>query len=82
MEISEKELEDIIFNTDNYNLNNRGLNIYGKKKRQLSIGSYGIADLVTCAIYNKKDGNQMLYIQVIELKKDCIDYKAFSQAIT
>ena len=56
MEISEKELEGLIFETDNEYLNERGLNIYGKKKRQISTFKHGILDLLTYRRY-KDDFN-------------------------
>lgn len=46
----EKTLEDIIFETSNDDLKERGLWICGNKKRQVKIGNYGIADLITCNI--------------------------------
>lgn len=49
-EFFEKTLEDIIFNTDNELLCEHGLLISGKKLRQVKIGNYGIADLITCNI--------------------------------
>ena len=81
MEISEKELEDLIFNTDNENLIDRGLYIYGKKKRQVNIGNYGICDLIS---YHKTDDmipNSPLNINIIELKKGKIDFNALNQII-
>lgn len=50
MKFLEKDLEEIIYNTYNdepNELTNRGLFIQGIMKRQLRIGNYGIADLVT-----------------------------------
>lgn len=47
MKFLEKNLENIIFETDFETLDDHGLYIpYYKKKRQLNIGNYGIADLV------------------------------------
>ena len=46
MKFLEKDLEEIIFETSNKELNERGLFVYGKKYRQLRIGNYGVADLV------------------------------------
>ena len=48
MSFLEKDLEDIIFETDNDLLFEHGLFIDGQKKRQVRIGNYGIADLITC----------------------------------
>ena len=49
MNFLEKDLEDIIFETDNDLLFEHGLFIDGQKKRQVRIGNYGIADLITCS---------------------------------
>jgi hypothetical protein len=56
MEFLEKNLEDIIFETANNELNNRGLYIFGKKFRQLKIGNYGVCDIMTCDINREPDG--------------------------
>lgn len=50
MRFLEKNLEDIIFETDNELLRNRDLWIFGNKKRQVNIGNYGIADIITWQI--------------------------------
>lgn len=47
MKFTEKNLEDIIFESDRIALSKRGLYINGLMLRQLRIGNYGIADLVT-----------------------------------
>lgn len=70
MEISEKELEDIIFNTDNKLLQERGLDIYG------------IADIIT--IERSREKNYDVYSMVItvwELKKGQLNIDAFLQAV-
>jgi RecB family endonuclease NucS len=76
MKFLENDLEEIIYQTDNHLLNDRGLNIRGKKYRQLRIGNYGIADVVTA----ERDG-EILTITVYELKKDKAGISAFLQAI-
>jgi hypothetical protein len=81
MEISEKELEDLIFETDNEYLNERGLNIYGKKKRQISTFKHGILDLLTYRRYKDDFNNNYLEINIIELKKDQIDINTLNQII-
>lgn len=81
MKFLEKNLEDIIMKTNNNILQERGLDIFGSKKRQVRIGNYGICDIVTvdrCVdYYNKK------YVEfgVIELKQEIINAKALFQAI-
>ena len=77
MNILEKEIEDVVFQCSNEVLRSRGLLIYGNKIRQLNLGSYGIADLVTIR-FNKKY-NTCISIQVIELKKDTIDVNSLMQ---
>lgn len=77
MTFLEKNLEDIIFNTNPFKLFERGLDIvdYSARKRQLKIGNYGIADIVLFA----RDCN-VLYVNVVELKKDTINIESLIQA--
>lgn len=87
MTISEKELEDLIFNADPKDLDERGLSIVGDLRRQVRIGNYGIADIVAYERgksyfdYNKSPYYQNPQITVIELKKDEINISAFMQAV-
>lgn len=86
MNFLEKDLETIIFETDNDLLRERGLCINGRKKRQVSIGNYGIADLITLTrpeiiIPHNCYDPDYVEITVFELKKDLIDYKTFNQAL-
>lgn len=87
MKFLEKDLEEIIFNSDNDLLNERGLCLCKKLKRQLKIGNYGIADLIgfTRPFYDYSKGSKILIedgrIQIIELKNDKINVSAFLQAI-
>lgn len=87
MDFLEKNLEDIIFESDKESLQKRGLWCYGKFKRQLRIGNYGIADLVlferTFTESYHFDGilKPFLNITIFELKKDKIGISAFLQAI-
>lgn len=77
MDFLEKDLEEIIFNSSKKSLSDRGLFITGGKfYRQLSIGNYGRADLVS--FYRDES---MVYITVTEIKKDKIGISAFLQAI-
>jgi hypothetical protein len=75
MDFLEKDLEQIIFDNSDYKITNKGLPIYGVRKRQLRIGNYGVADLVTFVRSGSK-----LYVTVYELKKNEIDSKALMQA--
>lgn len=55
MQFLERDLEDIIFESDRKSLSDRGLRMYGKKLRQVRIGNYGIADLITINRYKQND---------------------------
>ena len=81
MEFLEKNLEDIIFNTSSANLQKRGLIVYGKRYRQLRIGNYGIADMVTIQHH---PGNEIEHrhidINVFEFKKNKLDLNSLAQA--
>lgn len=76
MKFLEKNLEDIIFETDNEKLQERGLDLNGKKFRQLRLSHYGIADIVTVSRHG-----QNLHIEIIELKKDVITIDTLVQAL-
>ena len=96
MKFLEKDLEEIIYETynkDRVQLARRGLNICGVVKRQLRIGNYGVADLVTfekeydyeyeyeCEEAIKCYSVPYLIITVYELKKDKIGISAYLQAV-
>jgi hypothetical protein len=87
MELSEKEIEDFIYNdlvfNDGLELQSRGLNLdcFSKKEsynikwyRQLNIDPYGICDIVGFYRYNG-----LIYVELIELKKTSIDANHFEQ---
>jgi hypothetical protein len=78
MDFLEKNLEQIILETDNGLLQDRGLLIRGKKKSQVSIGNYGIADIITVS---RDVIDEELIFNVYELKKDLVDHATFLQAI-
>lgn len=81
----EKDLEDIIFETDNNILKNRGLSIRGYKFRQVNMGLYGVADIINInKSYFDTNGLEtlpFLKINIIELKKDAVDINTFFQSI-
>lgn len=85
MKFLEKDLEEIIYESHKNNkkeLYEKGLPTIGKMHRQLRIGNYGIADLVTfnkCFSYYH-DSN-CLKITVYELKKEKAGISAFLQAV-
>jgi hypothetical protein len=80
MKISEKELENLIFNLDVNVIREKGLYMPYIKKRQLRIANYGIADIVGI---EKGILNQNVKIKprvyIYELKVGLIDYKTFLQ---
>lgn len=88
MEFLEKDLEDIVFNSSCDSLEERGLYVPDKKRfRQLKIGNYGIADLVTFERpYFETDlpienHHSRPIITVYEFKKDEINYSTFDQSL-
>lgn len=82
MDFLERDLETIIWETDNEKLFDKGLIIDGVKKRQLRIGNYGIADIVCISKqYTEPDGKPYLLIDVLELKKENAGISAFLQAL-
>jgi len=83
MKFLEKDLEVIIWEADNKKLQERNLPIEGNKVRQLKIGNYGIADLVTFKKCNSGYDGAFPYLKitVYELKKEKVGISAFLQAI-
>jgi hypothetical protein len=83
MEFLEKDLEEIIYLSDRDKLEERGLSLNGKLKRQLRIGNYGVADLVefTRPIYINDNVQFKGVINILELKKDKIGVSTFFQAL-
>ena len=82
MTFLEKNLEDIVYDTSQYLVFSRGLDCYefDIKLRQLNLGAYGIADIVTAAVsINNNTGRTQILISVYELKKDAVDMAAFLQ---
>ena len=81
MKFLEKELEQIIWESDKAQLENRGLSLYGTLYRQKPIGNYGIADIIQVekAYYSKN--KPYLIINVLELKQEKIGISAFLQAV-
>lgn len=86
MKFLEKNLEDIIWETDNEKLQERGLEISGKKYRQMNLGLYGIADIVTVErlfedVNYFSSIRSYLNITIYELKKETICSSTFFQAL-
>lgn len=84
MKFLERSLEDIIYQTSNKELRKRGLLIGGFKKRQVKIGNYGTADLVTFKhvpnVFQGKIMSHDFKVTIYELKKDEITLNTFAQA--
>ena len=84
MKFLEKDLEQIIFETPVDVLHKRGLFLGKKTKRQVRLGNYGIADLISVD-YSSHDesvwGDNKIIFTVCELKQDTISVSAFLQAI-
>ena len=78
MNFIEKDLEDVIFESDKKELEKRGLWITGKLYRQLRIGNYGTADLVE---FNRIPRCRGANITIYELKQNEINIDSFLQAI-
>lgn len=77
MNFLEKNLEDIIYETNNSILQQRGLPIEGRKVKQVKMKGYGIADIIT---FKRIDGNHC-EITIYELKKEFVSSDTFIQAI-
>lgn len=87
MKFLESDLEEIIFNANPDDLRDRGLWFYHTRKyRQLRIGNYGVADIVT---FNRPKyveplcgfESNTVVVNVYELKKSSLSISAFFQAI-
>lgn len=86
MNFLEKDLENIIWESDNIKLQQKNLPIEGKKFRQLRIGNYGVLDLLTVEKKYYPDwGNcknvPYLNLTVYELKKENVSVSTFLQAL-
>lgn len=82
MNFLEKDLEQIIWETDGKVLADRGLfNIPRNRKRQLRVGNYGILDMLSVERCTDPHGEKYLEITVYEFKKETIDTNTFLQAI-
>lgn len=92
MKFLEKDLEEVIFNASYEDLQDRGLDyVYPMRKRQLKIGNYGIADIVSMQHWKDWDYNENLNkyelvntginISIVELKLDNISISSFLQGL-
>lgn len=89
MTFLEKDLEQIIYESGRDLLEEKGLRVKGKLYRQLRIGNYGIADLVSISkpfyIGKKEDESSLIMpgtITIYELKKEKIGISALLQSIS
>lgn len=91
MELTEKEIEDYIFNAaqtveGQRALQERGLGVWGKMFRQVNLGSCGRLDLISVGApprgssMNRTDSTGIC-ITVYELKRDIIDMRTIGQAM-
>ncbi len=76
MDFLEKDLEQIVWETHDDILQRKGLLVFGKRKRQLKIGNYGRADLVT--FWRIGD---TIHFTVFELKKDQVNIQTLLQSM-
>lgn len=84
MKFLEKDLEQIIFETPVDVLHKKGLFLGKKTKRQVRLGNYGIADLISIDYsgYDQQDwGDEKIIFTICELKQDTISVSAFLQAV-
>jgi hypothetical protein len=89
MTFLEKDLEQIIYESGRDLLEEKGLSIEGKLYRQLRIGNYGIADLVSVIrpVYDWDiNCKRTIFIPgeitIYELKKEKIGISAFLQSLS
>lgn len=75
MEISEKELEDYIYDTECL----KEFDVYGKYFRQVNVGGYGVIDLLYVNIERYPFDLPVINITIVELKKGTIDPSALEQ---
>lgn len=85
MNILEKEIEDIVFESLRNNkkeLLERGFHFDGSLKydRQVYLGEYGIADIVGYGTTTVSNGSRWIYIHIIEIKKDQVNNGTLLQA--
>tara|TARA_A100000171_G_scaffold52301_2_gene70006 strand:- start:1205 stop:1696 length:492 start_codon:yes stop_codon:yes gene_type:complete len=79
MQLLERELQQLIMETPNEKLRERGLEIYGKKRSEVVIGNYGRADIIASNIHRVK-GKAIFNLTLFELKKAAIRMDALAQA--
>lgn len=86
MKLEERELEEIIMNTPNKELQERGLDIWGDKQNQIQLGSYGILDVLTSYyedvfnVEHRKIIGSNLNLNLYELKSGKIGIDTLMQA--
>lgn len=82
MIIPEKEIERIMYSQEFQDVFENGLDVYDHDIviRQLSMGSYGKADLVGLKFYTNDSGVlEMIDVTIYELKKEFVSYKELCQ---
>jgi len=78
MELLERELQQLIMETPNEKLWERGLQLTGEKRSEVNLGNYGRADII-CADIKREKGAATFNIYVLELKKGMITVDAVVQ---
>lgn len=90
MKFLEKNLEDLIYENANTEegqklLEERGLDLRGRTYRQVSMGKYGIADLINIFASTERIQKGFsvhhLIVDIIELKKDIVNVDTLLQAV-
>lgn len=78
MELLERELQQLIMETPNEKLWERGLQLAGKKRSEVNLGTWGRADII-CSNIQRNKGAATFYIYLLELKKGMITVDAVVQ---
>ena len=79
MDFFEKDLEDILFESNPDDLIERGFHHMSRfKKRQVRIGAYGIADII--GVHRNPNSNQLIF-RVYELKRNKVNQESIIQCI-
>jgi len=81
MKFLERDLEGIIVGTDQVFLQERGLDLidYELIFRQVNLGSYGVADIVTVSYKNYGKDEKFFDVRVFELKQNVINADTITQ---
>jgi len=78
--LTERDLEDMIYNSDPDELESAGLPRWDNLLRQVNLGSYGIADLIDFKVVSR-DYSYDVYVTIIELKKEKLSMDTIDQCL-